>query len=65
MTNFFNAKIISVGGKCYLEHLILDSEMTMRPFFNHVKKIVHNKLFSFRKIRFYLTEYASIMFINK
>ena len=41
--------------------VILDSEMNLRPHFNHVKKLVHNKLFAFRKIRSYLTEYASVM----
>ena len=38
--------------------VILDSEMNMRPFVNHVKKIVHSELYTFRKIRFYLTEFT-------
>ena len=41
--------------------VILDSEMSLRPFYNYVKKIVHSKLYTFRKIRTYLTEHASIM----
>ena len=40
---------------------ILDSRMSLRPFYNHIKKIVYSKLFNFRKIRNYLTEYAAIM----
>ena len=35
--------------------------MNMRPFFNHVKKLVYSKLFAFRKIRSYLMEHASVM----
>ena len=35
--------------------------MTLRPFYNHIQKIVYGKLFSFRKIRCFLTESASIM----
>ena len=31
--------------------VILDSEMTLRPFYNHAKKIVHSKLYTFHKIR--------------
>ena len=41
--------------------VILDSEMTLRPFFNYVKKIVSNKIFTLSKIRPYLTEHAAIM----
>ena len=41
--------------------VILDSEMTLRPFFNHVRKLAHGKLFSFRKIRKYLSENSAIM----
>ena len=41
--------------------VILDSEMTLRPFFNHVKKIVYSKIFMLTKIRSYLTEFAAIM----
>ena len=41
--------------------VILDSEMTLRPFFQHVRKLIHAKLFSFRKIRKYLSESSAIM----
>ena len=41
--------------------VILDAEMSLRPFFNHVRKLVHAKLFSFRKIRKYLAEESAIM----
>ena len=41
--------------------VILDSEMTLRPFFNHVKKIVYAKMFAFSKLRKCLTEKAAIM----
>ena len=41
--------------------VILDAEMNMRSFFNHVKKLVHGKLFIFRKIRPFLTEFSSVM----
>ena len=41
--------------------VILDSEMTSRPFFSHVKKIAYGKMFTLTKIRSYLTESASIM----
>ena len=41
--------------------VILDSEMNMRHFFNHVKKLVHSILFVFRKIRSFLSEHAAIM----
>ena len=40
---------------------IIDSKMTLKPFFNHVKKTAYLKIFAFRKIRNYLTEYASVM----
>ena len=41
--------------------VILDSEMTLRPFINYVKKIVSHKMFTLGKIRKCLTEHASIM----
>ena len=41
--------------------VILDSKMTLRPFYNHVKRTVYSKMFVFRKIRNYLSEYAAIM----
>ena len=41
--------------------LLLDSEMTLRPFYNHVKKNVYVKKLAFTKLRKCLTEHASIM----
>ena len=41
--------------------VILDSEITLKPFFNHVKKIIYAKVFSFQKICMCLTENAAIM----
>ena len=41
--------------------VILDAEMTLRPFFNYVKKNVYVKIFAFSKLRNCLTDYASIM----
>ena len=41
--------------------VIIDPEMTLRPYFNHVKKIVYSKIFAFSKIRKYLNETAAIM----
>ena len=35
--------------------------MTLRPFYNHIKKNVYVKIFSLLKIRNYLTEHAAIM----
>ena len=35
--------------------------MTLKPFFNHVKKNVYSKIFSFSKIRKYLMEPDAIM----
>ena len=41
--------------------VILDAEMSLRPFLTHVRKLVYIKIFSFTKIRNYLTEHAAIM----
>ena len=41
--------------------VIIDSEMTLRAFYSHVKKIIFSKIFCFRKIRQYLTVNAAIM----
>ena len=41
--------------------VILDSEMSLRPFYTHVKKNVYVKIFSLLKLRKCLTEYAAIM----
>ena len=38
-----------------------DSEMTLRPFYNQVKKIAYGKIFNLIKIRRYITEYAAVM----
>ena len=35
--------------------------MSLRPFYNHVKKNVYVKIFSFAKLRCCLTEHAAIM----
>ena len=45
----------------YYLGVLLNSKMSLKPFYAHVKKTVYSKLFIFRKIRNYLTEYASIM----
>ena len=44
--------------------VILGSEMNMHSFFNHVKKLIHGKLFIFRKMRPFLTEFSSVMLYN-
>ena len=41
--------------------VILDSEMSLRPFINYVKKNVYVKIFAFSKLRSCLTEFAAIM----
>ena len=41
--------------------VILDSEMTLRPFYDHVRKNVYVKIFALAKMRDCLTEYAAIM----
>ena len=41
--------------------VILDAEITIRPFINHVKKNVYVKIFALSKLRNCLTEYASVM----
>ena len=56
----YNREVAFVKQYNYLG-VILDAEMTLRPFFNHVRKLVHGKLFSFRKIRKYLSEESAIM----
>ena len=35
--------------------------MTLRPFFNHVRKITYGKKFTIIQIRNYLTEYAAVL----
>ena len=35
--------------------------MTLRPFYNHVKRTVHVKIFNLHKIRWYFSEHAAIM----
>ena len=40
--------------------IVLDDEMTLQPLLKHVKKILHNRLFSIRKIRKYITDKAAI-----
>ena len=44
----------------YLE-VILDSEMNLRSFISHIKKVVSLKIFTLAKIRRFLTEHAAIM----
>ena len=56
----YDTDVIFVSQYKYLG-VILDSKMSLKPFFAHVKKTVYSKLFIFRKIRNYLTENASIM----
>ena len=41
--------------------VILDSEMTLRPFISYIKKIISHKIFTIAKIRRCLTVYAAIM----
>ena len=41
--------------------VILDSEMTLRPFINYIKKTVSHKIFTLAKIRRHLTEHAAVM----
>ena len=41
--------------------MILDSEMTLRPFISYIKKTLSHKIFTLAKIRKRLTEHAAIM----
>ena len=41
--------------------IILDSEMTLRPFINYIKKNISHKIFTLAKIRRHLTEHAAVM----
>ena len=41
--------------------VILDSEMTLRPFINYIKKTVSHKIFTLAKIRECVTEHAAVM----
>ena len=41
--------------------VILDSEMNLRSFYNHVKKNVYVKIFAFSKLRNCLTDHAAIL----
>ena len=41
--------------------VIFDSEMNLRPFFNHVKKNVYVKIFTLSKLRNCLTVHAAIL----
>ena len=58
--NLYNSNVAFVRQYNYLG-VILDSEMTLRPFFNYVKKNVYVKIFALRKLRNCLTQHASIM----
>ena len=41
--------------------VILDSEMTLKPFINYIKKTISHKIFTLAKIRRCLTEHAAVM----
>ena len=56
----YNTNVLFVGQYNYLG-VILDSEMSLRPFYNHVKKNIYVKIFSLLKLSNYLTEHASII----
>ena len=56
----YNQDVIFVRQYNYLG-VILDSEMTLRPLFNHVKKNVYSKIFTLLKLRKCLTEHAAVM----
>ena len=56
----YDSDVLFVSQYNYLG-VILDSKMTLKPFYNQVKKTVYSKLLAFRKIRNYLTEYTAIM----
>ena len=56
----YDSDVIFVRQYNYLG-VILDSEMNLRPFYEHVKKNVYVKIFSLLKLRKCLTEHAAIM----
>ena len=56
----YNRNVPFVKSYNYLG-VTLDSGMTLRPFYNNVKKITYNKIFNLTKIRKYVTEHAVIM----
>ena len=56
----YNRNIPFVKSYIYLG-VILDTEMTLRPFYNHVRKITYSKIFNLIKICNYVTEFAAIM----
>ena len=55
----YGSNVVFVKQYNYLG-VIIDAEMTLGPFFTHVKKIVYSKIFVFSKIRRYLNESAAI-----
>ena len=56
----YNKDVVMVRQYNYLG-VILDAEMTLRPFISHIKKVVSHKIFSLAKMRSCLTEHAAVM----
>ena len=56
----YNKDITSIKEYNYLG-VVFDSEMNLRSFFSHIKKIVNVKIFAFSKIRMCLTKHAAIL----
>ena len=56
----YESDVLFVSQYNYLG-VIFDTEMTLRPSYNHVKKNVYVKIFTLLKIRKCLTKHAAIM----
>ena len=56
----YDCDVIVVKQYNYLG-VILDPEMSLRPFINYIKKTISHKIFTLAKIRKCLTEHAAVM----
>ena len=58
--SLYNNDVLLVKQYNYLG-VILDAELTLRPFINHIKMIISHKIFTLAKIRSCLTEHAAVL----
>ena len=54
-------KDVNIGRQYNYLGVILDSEMTLRPFISYIKPFISHKIFTLAKIRICLTVHAAVM----